>query len=159
DQLQKVHPPKDVVVVGGGLSGLTSALRLCERGFRVKVLESDAHVGGMAVAFKVDGVTVEHGSHAFFGYYTNSVDLCRELGPFDSLLRVPGWTIGDKDGRFATLKQTPFLPTGLSVAPSILSIPWLGLCDKLRTMWASFRLMREPLSEYEKLDRYTALEL
>ncbi len=152
-------PPKEVVVVGGGLSGLTSALRLSQRGFSVRVLEADDHVGGMAVAFKMDGVTVEHGSHAFFGYYKNSIALCKEAGTFDSLLLVPGWTIGDSQGRFATLTHSPYLPTGLDVAPSIMRIPWLSFCDKLRTLLASARLMLKPFSEYKALDRYTALEL
>ena len=113
----------------------------------------------MAVAFKKDGITVEHGSHAFFGYYRNSIDLCKELGTFDSLLRVPGWTIGDKDGRFATLEQSRFLPTGLSVAPSIMRIPWLNLCEKLGVLLASARLMLKPYREYDELDKYTAKEL
>ena len=38
-------------VVGGGLLGLTLALRLSQRGYRVTLLEAAPHVGGLADAW------------------------------------------------------------------------------------------------------------
>lgn len=151
-----------IVVVGGGLSGLTTAFRLLERAkaegraIEVTVLEKRSRVGGMAVAFDLGPHTVEHGSHGFFGsgvgYYVNSVALTRELGTRDSLYPVPGWTLVDGQNRRALIKNTRWLPRLLDTVPSILRVPWLSFTGKLRTMWAALRLYLIRARDYPKVD-------
>ncbi|MDR0767538.1 MAG: NAD(P)/FAD-dependent oxidoreductase [Methanosarcinales archaeon] len=54
----------DVIVIGGGISGLMSALTLSKHGNRVLVLEKDEVVGGNCRSYQVDGFTVDTGPHA-----------------------------------------------------------------------------------------------
>ncbi|MBZ3935816.1 phytoene desaturase family protein [Methanimicrococcus blatticola] len=54
----------DAIVVGGGISGLMSALVLSKHGNRVLVLEKDEVVGGNCRSYQVDGFTVDTGPHA-----------------------------------------------------------------------------------------------
>ncbi|MDR2944395.1 MAG: NAD(P)/FAD-dependent oxidoreductase [Methanosarcinales archaeon] len=54
----------DVIVIGGGISGLMSALVLSKHGNRVLVLEKDEVVGGNCRSYQVDGFTVDTGPHA-----------------------------------------------------------------------------------------------
>ena len=54
----------DVIVVGGGISGILSALALSKHGNSVLVLEKDNIVGGNCRSYKVDGFTVDTGPHA-----------------------------------------------------------------------------------------------
>jgi carotenoid phi-ring synthase / carotenoid chi-ring synthase len=67
----------DVLIVGGGLAGLTAALHLAERGMRVRVLEADpGYPGGRISAkdpVKFGGWTFpgEHGVHGFWSPYLN----------------------------------------------------------------------------------------
>lgn len=37
---------KTVVIIGGGLAGLSSAISLAHKGFKVKLFEKNAHFGG-----------------------------------------------------------------------------------------------------------------
>ena len=53
DRYEQAYDFADVVVVGGGVAGLTSALAAAKGGARVIVLEQTAHWGGRA---PVDGV-------------------------------------------------------------------------------------------------------
>src|SRR5213596_2915101 len=46
-------PSEQFGVVGGGLLGLTLALRLAQRGYRVTLLEAADHVGGLADAWQL----------------------------------------------------------------------------------------------------------
>jgi protoporphyrinogen oxidase len=151
-----------VVVIGGGLSGLTAAYRLLReakaagRRVDVTVLEARKSVGGMAVAFKYDGKTVEHGSHGFFGsgvgYYVNSVALTKELATRESLALIPGWTIINGDGRRALLKNSRWLPRLLDTVPGLLRVPWISLWGKLKMVWAAFKLYRVKAADYNRYD-------
>jgi isorenieratene synthase len=154
-----------VIVIGAGIAGLTAAWKLQEHGVPVTVLEAETEPGGMARAFTVNGHTVEHGSHAFFGYYHTINGLIDELRAdpvlgkdMPQLDTIPGWTIVDAYGRRALLEQTPGLPSPYSVAPSILKVPWFSWTDKLRALWASWQLINTPFSKFDELDHYTSYE-
>jgi len=78
---------KRVAVIGGGLAGVSAAIILAERGFRVELFERDNFLGGKLGSWPVkftDGfeTNVEHGFHAFFRQYYN---LRRILGKINAL--------------------------------------------------------------------------
>lgn len=54
----------DAIIVGGGISGLLSALTLSKHGKKVLVLEKDDTVGGNCNSYDVDGFQVDTGPHA-----------------------------------------------------------------------------------------------
>ncbi|HLQ36979.1 MAG TPA: FAD-dependent oxidoreductase [Planctomycetota bacterium] len=59
---------KHVVILGGGLAGLSCAYELQKAGQRVTVIERESHVGGMASSFVEDGDeywTYDFGPHRF----------------------------------------------------------------------------------------------
>ena len=166
--------PKDVVIIGGGIAGLTAAFQLVKKSrehggsLRIHVLEAENETGGQARAFDVNGFVVEHGSHVFFNYYRTIIGMIDELRADDDanptskmpgLSRVPGWTICDPYGRRVTLMQSPNLPLVLATLPSMLQIPWLTYWERIRLAWAAFKLMETPFSEYKELDKKSSFEL
>ncbi len=70
-------PAADVIVVGGGLAGLTAGLHLAERGLQVTVMEADPAFAGGRVSGKpeveIDGWRFpgEHGVHGIWSPYLN----------------------------------------------------------------------------------------
>jgi all-trans-retinol 13,14-reductase len=54
----------DAIIVGGGISGLLSALTLSKHGKKVLLLEKDDIVGGNCNSYDVDGFQVDTGPHA-----------------------------------------------------------------------------------------------
>ena len=73
---------EEVVVVGAGAAGLTCALTLARQGFRVRVLECEAHIGGHAAHVEVFG---GHRRNPAFGVFQeaqwpNACRLFKELG-------------------------------------------------------------------------------
>ena len=54
-------PQKHVVIVGAGPGGLTSAMILAHRGFKVTVFEQKPEVGGRNAELKIDGYTFDTG--------------------------------------------------------------------------------------------------
>lgn len=69
-----------VVVVGGGMAGLTSAVRLLARGDTVTLLESADRVGGKVRSEVVGGVGVDVGAEAMLNRRPEGVELARSLG-------------------------------------------------------------------------------
>ena len=54
----------DVVVVGAGLSGLATAFRLTQQGFRVQAVEAAARPGGVIASIRRDGALYERGPNS-----------------------------------------------------------------------------------------------
>lgn len=73
----------EVTIVGGGIAGLTAALRLLERGFDVTLMEQDDFLGGMLRAALCDDpqchIRHEHSYHMFTNWYLNTWDIVDEL--------------------------------------------------------------------------------
>ncbi len=58
----------DVIVIGGGLSGLTAASLLAKRGQKVLVVDKSHHPGGSCGIFKRDGIVFDQGSAMLYGF-------------------------------------------------------------------------------------------
>src|SRR5690242_16648605 len=66
----------DVIVIGGGVAGLTAALHLAERGLKPLILEADERIGGRLsgkneVNIKGKVFSAEHGVHGIWSSYLN----------------------------------------------------------------------------------------
>ena len=57
---------KKVIIIGGGISGLTAAWRLSEHGYKTYIIEQDKQIGGLAKSIKVDDYILDIGPHSFF---------------------------------------------------------------------------------------------
>jgi protoporphyrinogen oxidase len=57
---------KDTIILGGGLSGLSSGYVLTKAGFKVGVYERDAVVGGLSKTIERNGFRFDLGGHRFF---------------------------------------------------------------------------------------------
>ncbi|KNB53346.1 protoporphyrinogen oxidase [Streptomyces caatingaensis] len=74
-----------VAVIGGGVSGLTAALRLLEGGARVTVFEGTGRLGGKLLAGEIAGVPVDLGAESMLARRPEAVDLARSVGLGDRL--------------------------------------------------------------------------
>ena len=78
-----MNPRKpDVIVIGGGLSGLSTAVDLASRGLSVFILEQHQHLGGRAYSFadKNAGGEIDNGQHLMMGCYHETRWLLRTIG-------------------------------------------------------------------------------
>ena len=69
----------DVLVIGGGLAGLTSAYALQKQGARVAVIEERGRPGGLICSGCFGDFTFDIGAEAFAAGATEVKDLCQEL--------------------------------------------------------------------------------
>lgn len=76
-----------VLVVGGGITGLASAWALGRAGISTLLVEGSDRLGGKVRTEKVDGFVIEHGPDSFVSYRPAGLQLCRELGLGDAIIR------------------------------------------------------------------------
>lgn len=79
------EPTPEVVIVGGGISGLSAAHALMKRGVGFLLLEATDRWGGVIRTDRGDGFLLEAGPDALLAQKPEGVALCRELGLGDHL--------------------------------------------------------------------------
>src|SRR5271155_2052244 len=77
----------DVIVVGGGLSGLAAAHAARQAGLGVQVLERSERIGGRVRTENVGGVYIEVGAAFISKFYDATIALIEELGLAPELVR------------------------------------------------------------------------
>lgn len=86
---------KNVLIVGAGLGGLTTALRLAKKGYKVDILEKNEQAGGRLNQVKKDGFTFDSGP-SFFSMSYEFKQFADECGidiPFKFVELDPLYTV------------------------------------------------------------------
>jgi len=98
---------KSVVVVGGGLAGLTSAVGLSSRGYDVTLLEARGRLGGRTIGIEVErlGTTVDNGQHGMLRCYHRLIEYLTEIGTADQVHWTTTW-VQREPGR-GPVRMTP----------------------------------------------------
>lgn len=127
-----------VLVIGGGLAGLSSAKYLSDAGAEVTVIERAKMLGGKTSAWQdADGDWIETGLHIFFGAYPNMMNLFAELDIEDRLQwkeHAMAFAMRDFPGQFTKFYFPPFLPAPFNMGWAILSNDkMLSWTEKIRT--------------------------
>ena len=119
-----------MIVIGGGLAGLSCAVALAEAGCRVRMFEKRPHLGGRATSYTLpDGSHVDNCQHLTLGCCTNLDDFYRRVGAAGKIRYYDRYIFADRAGRRSSIEPSP-LPPPFHFAPSFLLFPALSLTDK-----------------------------
>lgn len=128
-----------MIVIGGGLAGLSSALALAEAGYQVRLYEKRPHLGGRAASYMLpDGTEVDNCQHVTLGCCTNLEDFYRRAGVLHLIRFFERVVFLDRQGRRAELWAAP-LPAPLHLAPALAAFRCLALHER----WAVGRALWE----------------
>jgi squalene-hopene/tetraprenyl-beta-curcumene cyclase len=121
-----------VAVVGGGLAGLSAALRLKDAGTRVELFERSRLLGGRATSFEIDAIEVDNGQHVFLACCTEFVRFAQRVGMEDELRLQERFAarILARGGRSGRLRAGA-LPAPFHLLGSFAAYPHLALTEKL----------------------------
>ncbi|HUZ56888.1 MAG TPA: hydroxysqualene dehydroxylase HpnE [Streptosporangiaceae bacterium] len=131
---------RQVVVIGGGLAGVTSAIGLREAGFDVTVLEARPRLGGAASSFARGDLTIDNGQHVFLRCCTSYQDLLARLGVSDLVTMQERFdvTVLSAHGE-ARLRRTA-LPGPLHMGRALTGYRLLSLGERLKVARAALAL-------------------
>jgi protoporphyrinogen/coproporphyrinogen III oxidase len=133
-----------VIVIGGGIAGLTCAHRLKRLGLDVLLLESSGHAGGLIGTFEQDGFLFERGPQSFQGTAALT-EMIRALGIADELLEAdpsaPRYVL--RGGRLQKIPMSP---------PALLGSSLLGIGSRWKIVSEPLRHTRPPGHEESVAD-------
>lgn len=146
--------PGRALVIGGGLAGITAALRLADAGLAVTLAEARPRLGGLAFSFQRGALTVDNGQHVFLRCCTAYRGLLQRLGVRDEVMIQPRLDVPVRDvntGRQGSISRDA-LPVPLHLGRGLLRYPHLSLAERAATGRAALALKRLDLDD-PALDR------
>lgn len=133
-----------VGIIGGGISGLSAALRLARRGHEVHLFQRESDLGGLIATFDLAGTRIEHFYHFLCAEDVGYFGLCRELGIGNRIRFVKPRTGFYHEGA----------SFGFTTALDLLRFSPIPFSQRLR--FGFFALEARLRREWAQLDRLTA---
>jgi hydroxysqualene dehydroxylase len=123
---------RSVVVVGGGLAGITAALDCAAAGAEVTLLESRGRLGGAAYSFTRDHIVADNGQHVFLRCCTAYRALLERLDATEMVALQPRLSIPVlAPGRPTAWLRRNGLPAPLHLAASVARYGHLTLRERV----------------------------
>ncbi len=149
------------LVMGGGMSGLATAINLLDLGLEVELVEADEIYGGRVSSWlDEDGDLVDNALHVFFPYYVNLMAFFRKMGIDGNLLwKRSEFDFMQEGGDLVRPKFNDKLPAplhalqaGATLVRDFKGVPvWKNLAMGARLAWG----LTLPEEQVEKLDGVT----
>jgi len=146
-----------VLILGGGLAGLSCAIRLLDTGMKVTVLEATPILGGRATSWRdSDGDVIDNGFHVFFPYYEHLLTFYKKLGIEDQIHWKPAAFLTRENGGHQVICRFPALPAPFHLLWGTLQLLrrtfLFSFTDKLAFVWSCLRTALASNTSVENAD-------
>ena len=124
---------KKIVVIGGGIAGISAALTAINSGYDVSIIESSNNFGGR-INSNYDKETndfYDNGQHIMVGAYSAFLDIVKLLGAYDKLYIQEKFEVCYKDSSGITPLKSILFNNQLGFLLGLLSFPKLTFVEKL----------------------------
>ena len=131
-----------MIVIGGGLAGLSAATALADAGVRVQLLEKRPYLGGRATSYALpDGSHIDNCQHVTLGCCPNLADFYRRVGAESKIRHYDHLFFADKAGGVSSIYSSP-LPPPFHMGISFLRFSALAYRDKRAIAEGMLRIAR-----------------
>ena len=127
-----------VLVVGGGIAGITAAWELQRQGIPVKLIESTPHLGGRMHSVDAHGGRVETGMQFYYSGYRHTKRLLKQLNLHQDLVPIHIRGTLCWDGKLASFDK---------------NMPWLGLLSAFENLQLQASVAQQ-LIPFLRADRF-----
>ena len=121
-----------VVVIGGGLAGITAAIALAEAGAAVTLLEARPRLGGATTSFNRGALVVDTGQHVFLRCCTAYRGLLARLGMTGSTQLQDRFDVSVLSPHGSGRLRRNALPAPLHMGPALVRYPLLSFSERMR---------------------------
>ncbi|MEZ5405791.1 MAG: hydroxysqualene dehydroxylase HpnE [Verrucomicrobiia bacterium] len=143
-------PTKKILILGGGVAGLSAAVHLTRSGHEITLIEARQTLGGRSHSFRdpKTGDNIDNGQHILMGCYHATLELLHRIGSQHLLrpetkLNVPYVS----EAKPITRLQAAALPAPFHLASAIFGFQELSLSEKFRAMEVGISARLDPKGE------------
>jgi squalene-associated FAD-dependent desaturase len=139
-----------IVIAGGGLAGLATAVALTVRGLPCTLLESRPRLGGRASSFHdpATGSDIDNCQHVTLGCCTNFRHFCETTGLGEYFRREPALYFVGPTGTIDRFADGP-LPAPLHLTGAFAKLSYLSWSDKV-ALARGLKALSRPVSEQDE---------
>lgn len=122
---------KDIVIAGGGLAGMSAAVKLASNGIKVTLIEKRDRLGGRAasVTNNILKQEIDNAQHVLLGCCEELIELYGNLGVTDKIRFYDKYLFMDKSKKVSALSISN-IPPPLHLFPSFLKLHFLSPNEK-----------------------------
>lgn len=124
----------EVIVIGGGLAGLSAAAALGGEGYKVRLLESRPFLGGRATSYQAGSETIDNCQHVLMRCCVNLLDFYQRLGVTRDIVFYREFFFLEPGGRASVMRRS---------LGSFLGLRFLSLPEKLAIVRGLLAIRRE----------------
>lgn len=124
---------KKIIVIGGGISGISAALSAIDSGFDVSIIESSNTFGGRMNSY-YDNQTkdsLDNGQHIMVGAYSAFLDIVKLLGNYNNLYVQEKFEVCYRDKDKITPLKSKLFNNQIGFLLGLLSFPKFNSSEKL----------------------------
>ena len=149
-----------IVVVGGGLAGISAAIALRDDGARVTLLEARPRLGGATCSFSRGGLTVDNGQHIFLRCCTAYRGLLDRLGMTANTVLQERFDVRVLTPRGEARLRRRALPAPFHLASALATYPLLSRRERIGAVRAALAFRRlnpaDPRADKQRLGDWLA---
>ena len=151
----------DVLIIGGGLAGLSAAVELTSRGHSILLLEQKQHLGGRTYSFvhPETGDEVDNGQHLMMGCYHSTLNYLETIGRSSLVEIQSNLSIVFRDPKKRpSLFQTVSLPAPFNVLVGLLRLENISFAHRLALLRVGMELILKNPDTNKHLQSITVAE-
>ncbi|MGC0422866.1 hydroxysqualene dehydroxylase HpnE [Embleya sp. AB8] len=132
-----------MVVIGGGLAGITAALTAADAGVEVTLLEGRPRLGGATFSLRRDDMWLDNGQHVFLRCCTEYISFLERIGSADKVHLQPRMEVPVRTpwGTRTRLARSA-LPAPLHLSSALARYPLLTMAGRARVGRAALAMRR-----------------
>jgi len=154
-------PKPDVVVIGGGVSGLAAAVDLASHDLSVLLIEQKQHCGGRTYSFldKDTGDEVDNGQHLMMGCYHSTLKFLSTINTLSDVRIQKQLSVTFRDERRGEfLLRSAFLPGAAGVLAGLLRLRSLSGLQRISLLRVGAALMFASPDDDHRLQSITVTQ-
>jgi oxygen-dependent protoporphyrinogen oxidase len=136
---------KNVVIIGGGIAGLTAAYYLKKSGITPTIFEASSQLGGVIQSDTIDGFTIENGPNTLLLSDQRTVEMFDDLG-----LQIEDASPNSKNRYVVKDKQLVAVPMSIK---SFITTSLFSWTSKFKIITEAFR-QNKPLGDEESVSQF-----
>ncbi|MDQ6993859.1 MAG: FAD-dependent oxidoreductase [Mariprofundus sp.] len=156
--MQQTKQASKVAIIGGGLTGLTAAIRLAEQGIYCQLFEAATTLGGRTRSFYEPTMQqlCDNGPHLLLGAYSATQKLLKSIDAdqhihWQASLSLPLWDLQRGHFSFEPTKKAPF---ALAMLHTIFNMPAHGFSSAIDMLRLAMALQQAKPPQVDSVEQW-----